>query len=147
IFVRGSSNDASLVWNASNQLRKDTQLQLLSSDKGSASLNLNGFHETIARLTLAAGAKVLTDGPHGGGVLTVSELSYNGKNLPKGVYTSSEEWLHGRGHVIVGDIKQVDVSGVIDDPNRTIGAGNIAVLKSASTFRLPGDECSVAAIT
>ena len=85
------------------------QIQLLSSDKGGASLNLNGFSDTIDRLTLAAGTKVLTSGPHGGGVLTVRELWVDGKRLPKGVYTSSAGWLHGSGYVVVGDVKYVDV--------------------------------------
>src|SRR5262249_10911382 len=37
--------------------------------------------------------------------------------------------------------------GLVDDPNQAIGAGNIAVLKSATTFRLPERECSVTAAT
>ena len=53
----------------------------------------------------------------------------------------------GSGYVVVGDVKRVDVSGDVDDPNKTIGAGNIAVLKAASTFKLPDGECSVAVAT
>ena len=41
----------------------------------------------------------------------------------------------------------MDVAGAVDDPNKTIGAGNIARLKSASTFKLPEGECSVNAAT
>src|SRR5437588_152689 len=59
----------------------------------------------------------------------------------------STGWLHGSGYVIVGDVKRVAVSGVVDDPNQTIGAGDIAVLKSAATFKLPDGECSVTAVT
>ena len=55
--------DADLLWNASNQINDAAQVQLLSSDKGGASLNLNGFSDTIDRLTLAAGTKVFTGGP------------------------------------------------------------------------------------
>ena len=50
---------------------------------------------------------MLTDGPQGGGVLTVGELTVDGKSLPKGVYTSSTGWVHGSGYVIVGDVKHV----------------------------------------
>ncbi len=77
--------------------------------------------------------------------MSVRELTLEGKSLPKGIYTSSTGWLQGSGYVVVGDVKRVVVSGVIDDPNHTIGAGNIAVLKSASTFKLPDGDCSVAA--
>ncbi len=144
IRIVGNSDHDSLIWNGSNQLDDAAELQLVGSDKAGASLNLNGFSDTIARLTLAAGAKVLTSGPHMGGVLTVRELTVDGKGLPKGIYTSSTGWLHGSGCVIVGDVKRLEASGVVDDPNRTIGAGNIAVLKAATTFKLPDGECSVA---
>ena len=139
IIVGGNSD---LMWQGSNQLGDSATVQLLGSDKSGASLNLNGFSETIAGLTMATGAKVLTNG----GVLSVRELTLAGKSLPKGIYTSSTGWLQGNGYVVVGDVKRVVVSGVIDDPNHTIGAGNLAVLKSASTFKLPDGECSVAAI-
>ena len=76
-------------------------------------------------------------------MLTVRELWVDGQRLPEGVYTSSAGWLQGSGYVVVGDVKYVDVSGAVDDPNKTIGAGNIAVLKAASTFKLPDGDCSV----
>ncbi len=142
IVVGGHRAPAALVWNADNQIHDAASLQLLPSD-GGASLNLNGCRDTLARLSLAAGTKVLTDGPRGGGVLTIRELTVGGKRLPRGVYTSSSGWLHGSGHVVVGDIKHVNVSGKIDDPTRVVGAGNLAVLGSAATFTLPDGECSV----
>jgi hypothetical protein len=141
VATRGEHNG--LVWNGNDQINDNAHIQLLSSDKGGACLNLNGFSDTIGRLTLAAGAKVLTSGPHGGGVLTVQELRFNGRRLPEGVYTSSVYWLRGSGYVVVGDVKRVDVAGTVDDPNRRIGAGNIAALKSGSTFTLPEGDCSV----
>jgi hexosaminidase len=147
IIVGGHREQAALVWNGSSQLSDTADLQLLDSDKGGASLNLNGFSDTIAHLTLAGGTRVLTDGPHGGGVLTVDKLTVAGKALPKGIYTSSIGWLEGRGYVIVGDFKRMEISGVVDDPNRNIGAGNFAVLKSATTLKLPDAECSVAIAT
>jgi hexosaminidase len=147
IVVGGRGARGSLVWNASNQIHDGASLQLLSSDGGGASLNLNGFREAVASLSLAAGTEVLTDGPRGGGVLTVRELTVAGKRLPRGVYTSSSGWLHGSGHVLVGGVKHVNVSGVVDDPNRVVGAGNIAVLQSAATFKLPDGDCSVSAAT
>ena len=70
--------NAALAWNGNDQLHNDAHVQLLSG----ASLNLNGFRDTIARLTLAAGTKILTDGPHGSGVLAVRELTVNGKAMP-----------------------------------------------------------------
>jgi hypothetical protein len=136
------ADQAKLVWNGSNQV-KDAHIQLLSSDKGASSLNLNGFSETIGRLTLAAGTKVLTGGPHGGGVLRVRELWVEGKRMPRGVYTSSTGWVQGNGYVVAGDVKQVEVSGAVDDPEKAIGAGNIALLKAGTTFKLPEGDCSV----
>jgi hexosaminidase len=145
IIVGGNSDRDSLVWNGSDQLDDAAEVQLLGSAKGASSLNLNGFNDTIARLTMAAGTRVLTSGPHGGGVLTVRELTVDGKSLPRGIYTSSTGWLRGSGYMIVGDVKRVAVSGGIDDPNQAIGVGNLAVLKSAATFKLPDGECTAAA--
>jgi len=143
IIVSGRGNHNDLLWNGSNQINDAAHIQLLSTDKGGSSLNLNGFSETIDRLTLAAGTKVFTSGSQGGGVLKVRELWVDGRRLAKGVYTSSASWLHGSGHVVVGDVKYVDVAGAVDDPNKIIGAGNIALLKSGSTFKLPEGDCSV----
>jgi hypothetical protein len=63
--------------------------------------------------------------------------------LPEGVYTSSADWVRGNGYVVVGDVKYVDVSGTVEDPNQKIGPGTIALLKSAGTFKLPDGDCSV----
>lgn len=147
IIVGGSSGQDAIVLGESNQIHDDAELRLLSSEKGSASFKLNGFNETIARLTLTSGTKVQTDGPKGSGVLKVRELTVDGKTQPKGIYTSSSVWVQGSGYVIVGDIKHVGASGSVEDPNRVIGAGNIAVLKSPTTFKLPDGECSVAVAT
>src|SRR5207248_2474865 len=113
---------------------------------GAGSASLNGFSDTITRLTLAAGAKVFTDGPGGGGVLTVRELWFDGKQMPRGVYSSASGWLHGSGLVVVGGVKRVEVLGAVDDPNRTVGAGNIASLKGAATLKLPDGDCAVHAM-
>jgi Glycosyl hydrolase family 20, catalytic domain/Glycosyl hydrolase family 20, domain 2 len=139
IIVAGQGN---LLWNGSNQVNAAAHIQLLSSDKASSSLNLNGFSDAIDRLTLAAGTKVLTGGPHGG-VLTVRELWVDGQRLPRGVYTSSVGWLQGSGYVVAGDVKSVVVAGAVSDPDRTIGAGNIALLTAGTTFKLPEGDCSV----
>jgi hexosaminidase len=146
VVVAGGPHNG-LLWNGSNQVNDAAHIRLLSSDKGSPSLDLNGFSEKIGRLTLAAGAKVLTDGPGGAGVLTVRELWVGGRRLPRGVYTSSVGWLRGGGHTVVGDVKSVRVSGAIDDPNKTLGAGSIALLGSGSTFKLPDGDCSVNVVT
>ena len=146
IIVGGSSDSDSLILGGSNQINDAASLQLLGSEKGSASFNLNGFSETIARLTLAPGTKVLTDGPRGAGVLTVGEAMLDGKSLPKGIYTSSSGWVQGSGYVVVGDVKRVEVSGIINDPTKAIGPLNMAALKSPTTFKLPNGDCTVAAI-
>jgi hypothetical protein len=143
IIVGGQGDQNGLIWNNSNQINHAAHIQLLRSEKGTSTLNLNGFSDAIDRLTLDAGTSVLTSGSQKGGVLTVHELWVDGQRLQKGVYTSAAPWLHGRGYVVVGDVKCVDVSGVVDDPNQTIGAGNIALLKANSTFKLTDGDCSV----
>jgi hypothetical protein len=146
IVVGGAVEQVSLSLGNNNQLNKAASLQLMGSDKGNATFNLNGFSNAIARLSLGMGTKVQTDGTGGSGVLTVREAIVEGKSLPRGIYTSSSGWVQGSGYVVVGDVNRVDVSGVINDPTRIIGAGNVALLKSATTFDLPDGECSVAAI-
>jgi hypothetical protein len=73
----------------------------------------------------------------------VGELWLDGKQLPTGVYTSSAGWLEGGGYVVAGGLKYVDVSGLVGNPNKRVGAGNIARLGAASTLELPEGECSV----
>src|SRR5262249_41867240 len=88
---------------------------------------------------LGVGAKVFT----GGGTLTVGELWADGKQLPSGIYTSSVGWLHGGGYIVAGNVKRVRVAGVTEAPSKSVGNGNIALLKAASTFKLPEGDCSV----
>jgi hexosaminidase len=146
IVVGGAADQVTLILGSNNQFNKASSLQLLGSAKGNSTFNLNGFSDAIARLSLATGAKIQTDGNGKSGVLTVREAIVEGKSLPRGIYTSSSGWVQGSGYVVVGDVNRVDVSGVIKDPIRTIGAGNAAILRSASTFDLPDGDCSVAAI-
>jgi hexosaminidase len=143
IVVGGSKTRSTLLWQANDQVQDDASVQLLSADGGNAALNVNGFSDTIGRLTLAPGARVLTDGPQGYGVLTVGEMTVGDTKLLKGVYTASSGWLRGSGYVVVGDVRHVEVSGNVDDPNSVVGAGNIALLKGAAAFKVPDGECAV----
>jgi hypothetical protein len=147
IILGGTGDQASLILSGSTQLDDASSLQLLASEKSNASLNLNGFNGTISSLTLTRGSKVLTDGAKGSGVLTVREAMVDGKSLPRGIYTSSNEWVQGSGYVVVGDVKHIEVSGAVEDPTRTIGSGNMAILKSAASFKLADGECQVSALT
>jgi hypothetical protein len=147
ILVGGMGEDDSLILESDNQVRDDAIVELLGSKAGGASLQLNGHCNTIARLALVPEARVLTNGPQGGGVLSVRELVVGGKQLPRGIYTSASGWLEGSGYVIVGAVKRLEVKDTVNDPNTAIGAGNIAVLKAATTFKLPDGECTVAALT
>jgi hexosaminidase len=142
IVVSGDGPGSGLSWGADRQLGAGARVELHGSSQGSSTLDLNGFHDTLARLVLAAGAKVRTGGPRGG-VLTAKELWVDGKRLASGVYTSAEPWVQGQGYVVVGDVRTADVSGVVEDPNRVVGAGNIARLTAATTLRLPHGDCSV----
>ncbi len=141
IIVKGNGG---LVWTANDQLNDTAKIYLRSVDTGGASIHLNGCSDTIALLDLQPRTRVMTDGPHGSGVLTVRELVVDGKRQKSGIYAAPMPWIGGRGYVIVGDVKLIDVNGIIADPNRAIGAGSMAVLKAATTFTLPEGGCSVA---
>jgi hypothetical protein len=143
ITVGGGGDSAGLVWNNNSQVEPSARLRVLKSAKGGAYLDLNGFRETVDRVELDNGTKIRTDGAAGSGILTARELALGGKTLPRGVYTSSSAWVQGGGYVIVGDVRSVDVAGNIDDPLGTIGAGNLAVLRGATTIKLPGGECTI----
>lgn len=121
--------DSILIWIASNQIHDSAEIRL------SGTLNLNGHVEKLAKLAMTPRGRVQTGGQLKGGVLTLSEASINGKPIPHGVY-SSNSWVRGRGYVVVGNVKQVEVGGDVDDANRSIGADNIAKLKSPATVRL-----------
>jgi hexosaminidase len=143
IVVGGAGASGGIIWNNHHQVDSAASIRLLNSPSGAAFLNLNGFSETVDSLTMDDRTRILTDGPGGGGVLAVARLVIDGKAVPKGVYTSSSEWIEGSGYVVVGGAKGVSVSGRVDDPNEAIGPGNIAVLKAASRFNLPVGDCAI----
>jgi hexosaminidase len=143
IVVGGQGDNDCLFWNNNNQVEKSASIRLLNSPKGGAYLHLNGFSDEIGSLTMEAGTRVLTDGHAGGGVFRVGKLVVEGKSMPRGIYTSSSRWIEGNGFVMVGDVKSVKVSGSVADPNKAIGAGNLALLTAASTIRLPDGESSI----
>ncbi len=143
ITVGGRSDRDGLVWSNHRQIGAPATIRLLNSAKGGAHLNLNGFQDTIDSLTLDAQTRILTQGPSGGGVLKVGTLVVAGKSMPRGVYTASAPWVRGDGYVVVGVVNSVGVAGDVGDPNKAVGAGNLAVLKAASTVRLPAGECAI----
>lgn len=143
IIVGGQGDNDCIVWRNHNQVDDSANIHLLNSPRGGAFLDLNGFSETVASLTMDDQTRILTNGPLGGGVLTVGKLAVGGKNVPGGIYTASSRWVHGAGYVVVGEAKRVAVSGSIDDPNKAIGAGNIAILKAAGTIKLAEGESAI----
>lgn len=122
-----------LVWAGDDQIDDAAHVQM----RRGAALELAGHRETIDRLTLDSGALVQT----GGGVLTVREATVDGQRLARGVYTAA--WVRGGGYVAVGGARAVALAGDVGAPDRTVGAGNIAILKGAATFRLPAGESTV----
>lgn len=143
ILVGGRGNISGIVWNNSNQVEDSASIRLLNSATGSAFLDLNGFSETVGSLTMDAQSTVRTDGPAGGGVLTVRTLVVEGKTMPRGIYTSSSPWVQGGGYLVVGDVRSVNIAGSVEDPHQAVGAGNIAVLKAASNIKLPAGEFAI----
>ena len=140
IRVGGENDNDGLVWNNHHQIEKSSRLRLLNSSRGGATLDLNGFTEAIASLTMEDRTKIMTNGPAGMGVLNVGKLTFAGKELPQGIYTAASPWIQGGGYVVVGDVKIVEIAGVVDDPIKTIGPGNIALLKAPATIKLKGDD-------
>lgn len=144
IVVGGQGDNDCICWNGSDQIEDSASIRLLDSPKGAAHLNLNGFGETIGSLTMDSHTKILTDGPAGAGVLAVGKLEVEGKRIPDGVWTASSfKWIQGSGYVLVGESKRIDVSGTIDDPVKSIGFQNIAVLRDAATVKLAQGHCAV----
>ena len=143
IVVGGQGDNDCLYWTNSDQVNDTASVELLDSPKGGAILNLNGCNDKFASLKMAAHTKIVTDAEKTGGVLTVGALSIEGKNAPRGVYTSAASWIAGTGFVIVGDVKCVDVAGVIANANTTIGPGNIAVLTANTTFGPATGNCGI----
>jgi hypothetical protein len=94
---------ACLAWTNSDQLDDAAAVELLGTQQGGATLNLNGCNEKFATLKLAPHAKILTDDAQGsGGVLTVKSLTVNQVKMPAGTYTAATgKWIDGNGKVVV----------------------------------------------
>jgi len=143
IVVGGQGDNDCLYWANSDQLADTSAVELLDSPKGGATLNLNGCNEKIASLKMAPHTRIVTDDQKTGGVLTVGTLSVEGNSISKGVYSSPNTWIAGGGFVVVGDVKYVNVAGVIDNANTTVGPNNIAVLTAAATFGPATGNCAI----
>ena len=142
LVVGGKSKDDVVGWQASNQLADSTSVELIEAPDGGGNLNLNGFEETVASLTVSEHAKVRTDGPSGqGGILRVGKLTVNGANQPPGIYSAAEPWLVGSGLVLVGDVKGVEVASNLPNASQTVGKGNYAVLTAPATFGPATGDC------
>ncbi len=138
------SPQATLAWSHSDQLSDTAVVVLLESPAGAATLDLNGCNENFAILKLAPHAKILTDDAQGsGGVLSVDVLTRGGTRLADGVYTAADGWLAGRGFVVVGNVRSVKTSGVLDNPNLIIGSNSISVLSAATTFGPATGACRI----
>jgi hexosaminidase len=139
IVVGGPDAIAGIVWNHPHQVQKSANIRVAKS----AFLNLNGFRDAIDNVTLDDGARIMTDGASGGGVLAVRTLMVAGKPIASGVYSSASPWLQGSGYVLVGGASSVNVSGNVEDPKKEVGAGNIAMLTGAANVHLSGGECTI----
>ena len=74
IDVGGQGDNDCLYWANSDQVNDAAVVELRDSPKGGATLNLNGCHETFARLTIAPHTRIVTGDEKSGGVLTVGTL-------------------------------------------------------------------------
>ena len=112
-----------LVWAASDQIHNTSNLTLTTAG---AKLNLAGFSDTIASLTLATGTSVETGT---GGVLTTSALTVNGALMDPGAYTASNStFVLGTGSVMVGAPQLIAEAGV----SQTVNPGSPSVTLGGS---------------
>ncbi|MCY2932463.1 MAG: family 20 glycosylhydrolase [Planctomycetota bacterium] len=144
IVVGGQGDNDCLFWAAPDQINDQAAVSLLDSPHGAATLQLNGFNESFATLTLMSKSCVATDNPAGqSGVLTVKALVMDGKSLARGVYAGGRPWIKGGGYVGVGSVKYVAVEGALADVAQTVGAGNFGVLKAPANVTLAGGPCGI----
>lgn len=139
VVVGGASGGkAALVWRAAHQIDDAASIELLDSPKGAAQLLLNGFDETVQTLSIASGARIVTDGNNRSGTLTLKTLILDGKPLPQGIYTSGHDWIEGQGMVIVGSVRRVEVSGALPGPANTLQPGDFVALTGPTILTLDG---------
>ncbi|MEI7903060.1 MAG: hypothetical protein WCK89_22710 [bacterium] len=108
ITLGSAGETARLIWGASDQINDLAEVSVLlptvtvpAPDANLNYLDLAGFSDTIASLTLPdAGAKTFVRTGNGG-VLTVSKLTVDGVRLPSGVYTSISGFVQGTGSIKV----------------------------------------------
>jgi len=113
-------------------------IQLLKSDQindaamidsttsgGAFVLELGGFTETLAGLTIKTGHSVATGT---GGVLTVTDLTVGGAVMPPGTYTSASGFVTGSGSVVVPG-----ATTPADAATSTVAAAPSSVVADGST--------------
>jgi hypothetical protein len=103
-IVGGQGFNDCLFWKQSEQLKDCVHIALIDAGRnGAAYLDLNGWTETAASLTMTSKNRVKTASPEGAtGVLRLKSLTLDGLAKPAGVYTSdTESWIEGGGAVVV----------------------------------------------
>jgi hypothetical protein len=104
VIVGGQGFNDCLFWKKSEQLKDSVHIALIDAgSNGAAYLDLNGWTETAASLTMTSKNKVKTASPEGAtGRLRVKSLTLDGLAKPAGAYTSeTESWIEGGGAVVV----------------------------------------------
>ena len=104
VIVGGQGFNDCLFWKQSEQLKDSVHIALIDAgSNGAAYLDLNGWTETAASLTLTSKNRVKTASPEGAiGRLRVKSLTLDGLAKPAGAYTSeTESWIEGGGAVVV----------------------------------------------
>ncbi len=127
------ANDA-LLWRAAHQIDDRATVELRKGPKGAARLLLNGNDEKFAALSMVSGARIVTDGDNKSGNLALDTLILDGAPLPQGVYTSSQDWIEGRGLVTVGAVRRMELAGALPDPDHALRPGDFVVLTGPATL-------------
>jgi hexosaminidase len=144
VEVGSSAAPGAIVLRANEQINDNAQVQLHTSARGGSQFDLAGFDETIGRLTLDRQCTVKTGDSKAAGALVVGQMTVDGKAVPRGVYGRGESWVEGNGYVVVGDSAKVQVAGILEAPNESIGASHLAVLTGPATLHLPKGEFTTA---
>jgi hypothetical protein len=96
VVVGGQGDNDRLRWGQNNQVADSASISMLGNFV--ATLDLNGYTETVNEVNLAANSIVETGD---GGILNVSSLIFDGAPLGPGQYDSSNPFVLGTGFINV----------------------------------------------
>ena len=138
ITVQGSPSGSfpgmgNVIWTAPDQISDTSNVSLAST----ASLNLDGFSDTINELHLVTGSYVQTGA---GGVLKVAKLFINGTQQPDVAYIAGDGFVTGSGYIEVGASGPPVISEPPSTPANPAPASGLTTVHPAMLAKLDWDD-------